>query len=507
MRDKRALWVSLLSVVLIAVIALAAVLAAGWSPKLGLDLDGGLSVVYQTHTPVTQAQLDTVTTILNERVDAGGASGATVSSQGKNQITVQIPGEKNAQATLKTLGNTAELLFRPALCYAPAFSVAKGKTPSTGPLPTCAAATQLTAANLQVTPDSNNVNGYTSNTNISADPQFASYKSTSPYTDNKNDTVLLPGTAASGSGRYVLGPAQMSGTAVKSASAQLNQGQWAVNLVLTGPGAKQWDALAKEQFHAIIAIDLDGQVISAPITQPTEQAFSSFNGQVQISGSFTEDQAKLLATDFTYGALPVKLDRLNVETVSPTLGKASLHAGLIAGLAGLILVMLYVIFYYRLLGVVVVSGLAVTGALLYAIISILGQSFNITIDLAGVIGIIVSIGITVDSYIVYFERLKDEARAGRTIRSSVDKGFQSAFRTVLAADAVSLLGAVILYQFSIGPVQGFALFLGISTLLDVFVTYFFTRPFVILLGRSRSGSEVRSMSVASGLGVTAGANP
>ena len=166
--------------------------------------------------------------------------------------------------------------------------------------------------------------------------------------------------------------------------------------------------------------------------------------------------------------------------------------------------MLYMIFYYRLLGVVVVAGLAVTGAFLWAIIAIMGQAFNTTIDLAGVIGIIVSIGITVDSYIVYFERLKDEARSGRTIRTSVDRGFASAFRTVLAADAVSLLGAVVLYIFSVGPVKGFALFLGISTMLDVVVTYFFTRPFVILLGRSRSGSEAESMSVASGLGVTAG---
>ena len=507
MKNKRSLWVSLLSVVAIAVIALTATLASGWSPKLGLDLDGGLSVVYQTHTSVNQAQLDTIVTILNDRVSAG-ASGATVASQGKNQISVQIPGEKNTQQILKTLGNTAQLLFRPALCYAPAFTVAKGKPPSTGPLPTCSSTTQLTATNLQVTPDSSNTNGYTSNTNIAEDPAFATFKSTSPLSDSKTDTVILPGTAQNGCfPRCVLGPAQMTGTAVKSASAQLNNGQWAVNLVLTGPGSTQWDTLAKQQFHAIIAIDLDGQVISAPITQPTQESFTPFNGQVQISGGFTEDQAKTLATEFTYGALPVKLDRLTVETVSPTLGKASLHAGLISGLAGLILVLLYVIFYYRLLGVVVVAGLAVTGAFLWAIISILGQAFNTTIDLAGVIGIIVSIGITVDSYIVYFERLKDEARSGRTIRSSVDRGFASAFRTVLAADAVSLLGAVVLYVFSIGPVKGFALFLGISTLLDVFVTYFFTRPFVILLGRSRSGSDVRSMSVASGLGVTAGATP
>ena len=156
----------------------------------------------------------------------------------------------------------------------------------------------------------------------------------------------------------------------------------------------------------------------------------------------------------------MKLDRLTVQTVSPSLGKSSLQAGLISGLAGLALVMLYMIFYYRLLGMVVVAGLAVTGALLWAIIALLGQGFNTTIDLAGVIGIIVSIGITVDSYIVYFERLKDEARSGRTVRTSVDKGFASAFRTVLAADAVSLLGAVVLYEFSIGAVQGFALFLG-----------------------------------------------
>ncbi|MGA3147046.1 MAG: hypothetical protein ABSF33_06175, partial [Acidimicrobiales bacterium] len=166
MKNKRSLWVSLLTVIAIAVIALTATLASGWSPKLGLDLDGGLSVVYQTHTPVNQAQLDTIVTILNNRVDAGGASGATVASQGKNQISVQIPGEKNTQQILANLGNTAQLFFRAALCYAPPLTVAKGKAPSTGPLPTCTAATQLTAANLQVTPNSNNVNGYTSNTNI-----------------------------------------------------------------------------------------------------------------------------------------------------------------------------------------------------------------------------------------------------------------------------------------------------------------------------------------------------
>ena len=502
MKNKRALWASLMSLVLIAVLALASTVAAGWSPKLGLDLEGGLAVVYKTHTPVTSDQLSTVVTILNSRVNAG-TSGATVSSQGKNEIAVSIPGEKNTQKVLATLGNTAQLFFRPALCYAPAETLAKGAAATTGALPTCTASSALTSTNLAVKPDSSNVNGYTSNNNIPVDPQFATYASTT--TDDKNATVLLPATSSSqGTGRYVLGPAMLTGTAVKSASAQLVSNQWAVSIVLTGPGSTAWDALSQQQFHAIIGIDLDGQVISAPITQPSQTSFTSFNGQVQISGSFTQDQAKTLATELNYGSLPVKLDRINVQTVSPTLGKASLQAGLISGLAGLALVMLYMMFYYRLLGMVVISGLLVTAALLWAIIATMGQGLGTTINLAGIIGVIVSVGITVDSYIVYFERLKDETRSGRTVRTSVDKGFKSAFRTVLAADAVSLLGAAILYLVSIGSVKGFALFLGLSTILDVIVTYFFTKPFVILLGRSRGATEAGGVGVAAGLGVTTG---
>ncbi len=497
MKDKRSLWISLLAVVGVAVVMLGATLAAGWSPKLGLDLDGGLAVVYQTHTPVSSAELDTIVTILNDRV-SNGTSGATVSSQGKNQISVSVPGAKNSQQILATLGNTGQLFFRPALCYAPNLQVAKGQKPVTGPLPaSCAPTSLLSEANLAV-----NTSSGQATKSPPEDPQFAPYPSTSSENDKEHSTVLLPGAgAAASNGRYVLGPAGLSGTGVRSATAQVQSGQWVVNLNLNSAGSTAWDTLAQQQFHAIIGVDLDGQVITAPITQPSQTTFTPFNGQVQISGSFTEDQAKTLAADLNFGALPVKLDRLTVQTVSPTLGKSSLQAGLISGLFGLALVMLYTIFYYRLLGVVVVAGLAVTGALLWSIIAIMGQTLNTTIDLAGVIGIIVSIGITVDSYIVYFERLKDEARSGRTVRTSVDRGFKSAFRTVLAADFVSFLGAVILYELSIGPVQGFALFLGISTLLDVFVTYFFTRPFVILLGRSRSATEAKGMGVARGLGI------
>ncbi|MDA8148194.1 MAG: protein translocase subunit SecD [Actinomycetota bacterium] len=503
---KRPLWISLFVVVALAAVGLGATLGAGWSPKLGLDLDGGLSVVYQTAHPVSSSDLSTVANILNSRVDAEGASGATVATQGKNQIAVSIPGVKNTQQILNTLGQTAQLFFRPAICVVPPYSPKKGSKPPppSAPLPACSSTALLTASN--IAPTASNTNGNLASleqASLSANAVFANYPSTPPSKDRQHATVLLPDAASSGGGalRYVLGPATVTGTAVKSASAQLTSGQWDVVANLTGPGATAWNTLAAQQFHAIIGVDLDGQVISAPITLPSAASFQSFGNTVEISGNFTATQAKTLATDLNYGALPVRLDRINVQTVSPTLGKSSLDAGLLSGVAGLLLVMVYMIFYYRLLGVVVVAGLVVSGSLLWAIISLMGQGLSTTIDLAGIIGLIVSVGITVDSYIVYFERLKDEARAGRTVRSSVDKGFARAFRTVLAADAVSFLGAAILYLVSIGPVRGFALFLGLSTILDVFVTYFFTRPFVILLGRSAAATGARYLGVARGLGM------
>jgi preprotein translocase subunit SecD len=194
--------------------------------------------------------------------------------------------------------SAANLSFHPLLCYAPPLTLAAGQAPSTGPLPTCSPSTELTAFNLRVTPDSGNINGYTSYSNIQADPQFGTYPSTPSAKDDENQTVLLPGVPAEGATRYVLGPAQLTGTAVKSANAQLNNGQWAVNLTLTSSGSVAWDALTRQQFHQIIGVVVNGQVMSAPITQPAQSAWSSFNGQVQISGSFTEKQAKAIAAEF-----------------------------------------------------------------------------------------------------------------------------------------------------------------------------------------------------------------
>jgi preprotein translocase subunit SecD len=273
---------------------------------------------------------------------------------------------------------------------------------------------------------------------------------------------------------------------------------------LTNVGSAQWDAVAQQYFHLPVAIELDGQVESAPTISPNSATFSSYNGTVQISGSFTAESAKALATVLTYGSLPVSLVELQAQTVSPTLGHSSLIAGLGAGLAGLAIVLLYVILYYRALGLVIVSGLVLTALLLWAIISGLGHtSLAPSFTLAGVTGLIVSIGITVDSYIVYFERLKDETRTGRTVRTSVDRGFQSAWRTVLAADLVSLLAAVILYELALGDVRGFAFFLGLSTILDIVITYYYTRPLVYLLGRNERATGGSRFGVARGLAVDA----
>jgi preprotein translocase subunit SecD len=496
-----------ISVVLVAVIAigsLAATMALNWHPLLGLDLDGGLSVIYKPAHTVSQSDLDEVVNILTNRVDALGVSGASVGTQGGN-VVVSIPGVKNPQQILKQIGQTAQLLIRPVLCFAPTYSApAAGATPPGSTLPACQADYQLTAENIGVTPDSSAPGGYTANT-IPPDPTFTSYKTTSPANDNALNTVLLPGLAGTGSNgqRYVLGPSQMTGHAIKGAEAQQTQaGAWVVNYTLNGAASSAlWDKVAEENFHQYLAIELDGVVQSAPIIQPDQATFTSFDGQGEISGNLTQTDAQNLALAMQFGSLPVRLNPLTAQTISPTLGKSSLIAGLGAGIAGLILVMLYVIGYYRALGLVVLTGLALTAALLWAIVSILGHTQNLTLDLAGVTGVIVSIGITVDSYIVYFERLKDEARTGRTIRTSVERGFTSAWRTVLAADLVSLLGAALLWLIAIGEVRGFAFFLGLSTLLDIVMTYFFTRPLVILLGRNDRLVSGRRFGISRGLAV------
>jgi preprotein translocase subunit SecD len=495
--SRKSLIVSLVLTIVIGFGSFATTLALGWGPKLGLDLAGGLSVVYKPATPATQAQLNEVVTILSNRVNGLGVSGAQVNVQGKN-VVVSAPGVKDARNILREIGQTAQLFFRPVLCQvAPAAKTAQPLGHAT--MPTCGAAYAMTAANLAVTPD-NSSQGYSMNTTIGVDPQFAHIATTEPNQDVGSQPVILPVLGAPASTRFLLGPEQLTGQAIGKAYATQDQiGQWVVSYTLTGSGSPAWDNVARANFHQEVAIELDGVIQSAPLILPASTSFTSFAGQGQISGSFTEASAKNLALAMEFGALPVRLQPLTTSVVSPTLGHSALVAGLGAGVAGLILVLLYVIAYYRALGLVILLGLGVTAALLWAIISALGHTaYAPTFSLAGVTGLIVSIGITVDSYIVYFERLKDEARSGRTVRTSVDRGFKSAWRTVLAADTVSLLAAVLLYLIAVGDVRGFAFFLGLSTLMDVFITWYFTRPLVILLGR-RTKQGTSALSLAAGM--------
>jgi preprotein translocase subunit SecD len=271
---------------------------------------------------------------------------------------------------------------------------------------------------------------------------------------------------------------------------------------LTDSGSSKWDQLAEQQFHKQVAIVLDGLVQSAPTIQPQDASFTSFGGTAVISGSFTQDEADNLAKLIRFGALPVVLKQVNVENVSPTLGNDQLHAGILAGIIGLALVAIYMLVFYRVLGLVVIAGVLLSGMALYSLIAwILPDVLGITIvlSLAGVTGIIVSVGVTVDSYIVYYERMKDEVRAGATVRSCVDRSFTRSFRTILAADLVSLIGALVLYILAIGSVRGFALFLAISTILDLVVAYFFMHPVVSLMARRPHLVRMKGIGIAAGL--------
>ena len=493
--SRRSLIVSLILTIAIAFGSLVATLSLGWGPKLGLDLAGGLSVVYKPATHASTADLQEVVTILNNRVNGLGVSGATVNLQGTN-VVVSVPG-RHRRAT------DPEDRRRDRAAALSSGALSSGRTDQEGQdlrrLGARRARVRTCGPNRPSRSRPNNsVAGFSSNS-LAVDPAYSGIKTTAPNADIKTNNVILPLLGSPGT-RYLLGPSELTGQAIGKAVAQQDTlGAWVVNYTLTKKGSPKWDAVAQKNFHQALAIELDGVIQSAPLIQPAQATFTSFDGTGEISGSFTEQGAKNLAIAMEFGALPVRLNPLNTVAVSPTLGHSSLVAGLGAGLVGLLLVLLYTILYYRALGLVIVLGLAATAALLWAIISALGHtSLAPSFDLAGITGIIVSIGITVDSYIVYFERLKDEARAGRSVRTSVDRGFRSAWRTVLAADTVSLLAAILLYLIAVGDVRGFAFFLGLSTLMDVFMTWYFTRPLVILLGR-RSNSSTSALSMAAGL--------
>ncbi|HEX2701608.1 MAG TPA: protein translocase subunit SecD [Acidimicrobiales bacterium] len=523
---RRGPFTSLIVIVVVAVAAMGGTLAAGYSPQLGLDLQGGASVVLRPQKKTSSGALNQAIQIIRNRVDGLGVAEPEISRQGSN-IIVQLPGVKDQKRALELVGQTAELRFRPVIEAVP---LSETETPTTtttvaGATTTAPGATTTTAASASPTtaaPATLRAAGQAqaattttaapaptapATTAPAATPTSAPTASTEPIpttsrADDKADQVVVLPLKEGGrvTARYRLGPSELSGKAVKTARAQFDQtgSSWQVDFTLTGSGSKDFDALAARNVGKQVAIVLDGVVKSAPTIQQAE-----FKGRGQITGSFSEKEAKDLALVLRYGALPVELKPETVQTVSASLGKDSLHAGVLAGLLGLGLVLLYMILYYRALGLVVFLGLSVSGMLMWSVVSFLGERSGLALSLAGAVGIIVSVGVTVDSYVVYFERLKDEIRAGKTIRSSVDRGFARAYRTILAADTASLIGAGLLYFLTVGSVRGFAFFLGLSTLLDMVIAYTFTRPLVILLGRNRMFTEARWLGVARGLAAPA----
>lgn len=512
----------LVFIVVAAAAALTGTLASDTSPQLGLDLQGGVSVVLQPTKQANDEALSQTISIIRNRVDALGVAEPDIARQGRS-IVVQLPGVKNQQRALELVGDTAELRFRPVLSSIPGSiedllssttTTAPGETGTTAAGDTTTTvATDVTgqSAARRATPfqdpaattTSTTVAGETTTTTAPVGEQPVTGFELTPREDDVADQPVVlaerdpDGTVVS---TYQLGPSAATGQIVSTAAPELApSGTWQVRLEIKGgESIDTFNAIAAECFSGTptcptkqLAIVLDSEVISAPeIQQPSFE-----RDKIQISGSFTESEAKDLALVLRYGSLPVNLEPQTVQTVSPTLGEDSLRAGLAAGLLGLALVCLYMIVYYRALGLVVVLGLGVWASLNYAIISKLG----VALTLSGVTGIVVSVGVTVDSYVVYFERLKDELRAGRTLRSSTERSFARAFRTILAADISSFIGAALLFWLTVGPVRGFAFFLGLSTILDVVVAWFFTRPMVGLLARNRFFTDARWFGVARGL--------
>lgn len=531
---RRRLLTPLISILVCAFGGLALTVATDSRPELGLDLQGGVSVVLRPTKQTASGELDVALQIIRQRVDGLGVAEPEIVRQGDN-ILVQLPGVKNKDRAIQLVGQTAELRFRPVLLEIPTGEGEDGDevdetTTTTGETTTTTTATSTSegalgggyvegeSASGPIQETTTTTAPTTTTTTTTTAPGGTTTTSTPtsieeafPLTPAEEDTpeaaVTLPNT--DGTAIYQLGPMPegATGRIVEDAQATLgDNGQWEVKLTLKGGanGIDIFNALAAKCYQGLdqqtcptgkVAITLDSVVQSAPAIQ--EPSFS--RDQIQISGAFSERETKDLALVLRYGSLPVELERETVQTVSASLGKDSLRAGVIAGLVGISLVALYMVFYYRALGIVVILGLTVWAALLYSIVSWLGESRGLALTLAGVTGIIVSVGVTVDSYVVYFERLKDEVKAGRTLRSSTERAFKRAFRTILAADISSFIGAAVLWSLTVGSVRGFAFFLGLSTVLDVVVAWCFTRPVVTILARNRVFTEAPVLGVARGL--------
>jgi preprotein translocase subunit SecD len=440
------------------------------SVRLGLDLRGGTSVTLQPRVgtgetgKVTSEAIDQAVSIIRQRVNSLGVAESEVASQGtgaNRQIVISVPGE-SGRRVIELVGQTAELRFRQVLAET-------SGVPTTG---TDAAATPPAG----ISPELNALYAALDCTNP------ASRQGTG--TDVATDVILA--CSQDGGAKYILAGAEVLGRQVSKATAGVDPttgGNWFVSLTFNGEGTKAFgDQTARvvsltEPLNQV-AIVLDGLVVSAPRINEAIRG-----GSAQITGNFKQFEAQDLANVLKYGSLPLAFDRGEVQQVSPTLGADQLSAGLLAGGLGLGLVLLYSILYYRGLGFVTVGSLAVAAGLIYLSILLLGEWVGFTLTLAGIAGTIVAIGITADSFIVYFERIRDELREGKSLRTAVETGWLRARRTIVVADFVSLIAAVLLYFLAVGGVRGFAFTLGLTTLVDLIVIFVFTKPVMSIVAK------------------------
>jgi preprotein translocase subunit SecD len=474
-----------ISIVLLTILAFTGIafVSGATSFKLGLDLQGGTSVTLQPRIEqgqvgkVTTEAIDQAVAIIRQRVNSLGIAESEVSAQGSGvnrQIVISVPGE-TGRRIVDLVGQTAELRFRPVLVVgAPNATSVSGDT-ATATLPS----------------------GITSDLNA----QFAALDCTLPINrqggGGASEAAAVVSCDRDGTAKYILAPAEVLGRQVTKASSVIstqNAAGWYVILDFNGEGTSKFGAmttrltsLPSPQNQA--AIVLDGLVYSAPrINEPIN------TGTAQITGNFTQEDAQDLANVLKYGALPLAFDRGEVQQVSPTLGADQLRGGLIAGVLGLLLVIIYSLLYYRGLGIVSVGSLLVATAIALLSFLLLGKAIGFTLTLAGIAGAIVAIGITADSFIVYFERIRDEVREGRSLKSAVETGWKRARRTVLVADAVSMIAALMLYFFAVGGVRGFAFTLGLTTIIDLIVVFFFTKPLITVLAKFKFYSEGHPLS-------------
>lgn len=477
-----------------------------WTPKLALDLEGGtqitLSPQLASGETVTPEQLERAVAIIRQRVDASGVSEAEINTQGNQNIVVSIPGEPD-DATRERISSSAKLEFRPVLIAGAPSADTIGEEgavdPSTDPSASPSAdpsASASPSASAEPTPsasptDASDIAWITPE----LQDQFDTFDCASVNAVGANvaptDEPLVT-CEQDGSVKYILGPVEVAGERIADARAGLISSQtgvttneWGVFMEFDAEGTTQFRTVterlvaltgAQNQF----AIVLDGSVISAPRT-----ISAITDGRPQISGNFTEESALTLADQLKFGALPIGFEIQSSENISATLGVSQLQSGIIAGIIGLILVGLYAFLQYRALGGVVLASLVVAGVITYLIITYLSNQQGFRLSLAGVAGLVISIGVIADSFIVYFERIRDELRDGRSVDGAVEAGWKRAWRTILISDVINFLAAVVLFVLAVGNVRGFAFTLGITTIVDLIVVALFTHPMMQLLARTR----------------------